>query len=602
MHSSEIHLTFRRTCLVGPVLAPARPNTQIGMFFRARSDATTVVEVRAVDILGRFANDSALVLEPPLLMTLMKKLTFLSLVSALTLSSASISLAQTPPADAPETVADAAEDGAEAAGDAAEDAADATEGAADAAEGAADAAEGAADAAEGAADDATNAAEDVAGEAAEATEAAQEQAESAGEAAAGLGEAAGEAMTEPEPQLAEPEPEVSETLERDLEAAAAESRGELPGDREAAAGAAGEGGEGGEGGESGEGAPSTADRLASANPTAGLPWSMPITWAQNLGIGQAGASDYVPYYQWRFTLAPRWNFTPALSIGLTTNISVELTNANQHLAIGSASTTNREIQIDDVRLDLTYTLPFRPGGVMLITAARLRAPTSQLSRNLNRYIRPELSVLALKPLPVGEGLLVGGQVLLSGWLAGEPRGRRGDSVYTDGEGNPVNPCPVAESANDIGAVSRSSNCGGGVARVFTPAAGVFMNFIPVNRLTLGASFFWFGLRGRAGADAYLPPDQVATAGGNGLTIGDNSDTKWVHFTSFGLSVSYDIFPYLTVGLNYSTLAVRPDSDGSVENWFYNENTTIGATLQFRPSAFVSSRRAAAAAAEAEAEE
>ena len=52
-------------------------------------------------------------------------------------------------------------------------------------------------------------------------------------------------------------------------------------------------------------------------------------------------------------------------------------------------------------------------------------------------------------------------------------------------------------------------------------------------------------------------------------------------TFFGLSASYDIKPWFTTTLNYNTLSFFPDSDGSFENFFYNENTTVSLTFTLR---------------------
>ncbi|MEM1283230.1 MAG: hypothetical protein AAGG81_06720 [Chlamydiota bacterium] len=68
-----------------------------------------------------------------------------------------------------------------------------------------------------------------------------------------------------------------------------------------------------------------------------------------------------------------------------------------------------------------------------------------------------------------------------------------------------------------------------------------------------------------------------------------------------MGFSYDVLPYMTVGFSYSTLAFYPDSDGGLENFFYNENSQFSLSLQFRPSALANQLRSARAeAAEAEA--
>ncbi len=69
-----------------------------------------------------------------------------------------------------------------------------------------------------------------------------------------------------------------------------------------------------------------------------------------------------------------------------------------------------------------------------------------------------------------------------------------------------------------------------------------------------------------------------------------------------MSVGYDITPYFTASIGYSTLAFYPDSDGTPEHLFYNENSQFSLSFQFRPAALIAQRRAAQAEEDADAEQ
>ncbi len=56
-------------------------------------------------------------------------------------------------------------------------------------------------------------------------------------------------------------------------------------------------------------------------------------------------------------------------------------------------------------------------------------------------------------------------------------------------------------------------------------------------------------------------------------------------TSYSMSVGYDVATYMTRSIGYSTTAIQPASDGSIEKMFFNELSTFSLGLQFRPSAF-----------------
>ncbi len=395
-----------------------------------------------------------------------------------------------------------------------------------------------------------------------------------------------EAAADPEPEVSEPEPEVSapvtapagesadelgvaETrVEDDLRAA--EGEGEeaaTPTPRRRRGGPASDG----------EEELSTSSRLASANPTAGLPWSAPFTFSPSLTVRTLtpeGQLTYNPNVSTWYSIRPRWNFTPALSLGFRQDLSVQLT--------ASEITHNRrEMQWGDSRFDLTYQLPWKPGGLLLIPSLNLWVPSSKFSRVMNRYAGMGATMLIMRANPVLNGFITGIQLGYLGWAGGSNT----PTIREDGEnGAPVN----CRGANSTGATELGRQCnpdaGDALANKHTLTLAIFGTLIPADGWQINLSFVALPARNYDLAEACLGGD-VVTANGEQLCLEENNDNHWNWTTSYSMSVGYDVAPYMTLSLGYSTTAIHPDSDGSIEKMFFNEFSTFSLGLQFRPSAF-----------------
>ncbi len=430
---------------------------------------------------------------------------------------------------------------------------------------------------------------------------------------------------EPEPEVSEPEPEVSDEAEAPEPEVSDEGDAEEPEpevsdepeivhEPEAAAGATGtvttpppttqaaaagapaeeaaaevqEGeaaaaGEGGEGGE-GDGEGSTADRLAQANPNSGLPWALPINFSQTFTVGLY-ADEYNltknPTYGWSFSAIPRWNFDNGLSVGVRIPLSIEWTDSD-------LTTGNRYLWWGDVQLDATYTLPWKPGGTLLIPSFLLSAGTSPISRGAERFVGPGGRMLFIKPIPILGGLILGGGASYTYW-AGSQNGAVATRGNTRGGSSDDLPCELAVSPGTntgSGFQGNSSSDCGVVPGTSTPirhvvSAGLFGTLIPAAGWQINLSFTAIWNKGDN-----LGEDCVSTLTGL-VCFGDESaNNHWRQLTSFGFSFGYDVTSYMTMTLGYSTLAFHPDSEGGAESMFFNENTQVNLAVQFRVDGLV----------------
>ena len=68
------------------------------------------------------------------------------------------------------------------------------------------------------------------------------------------------------------------------------------------------------------------------------------------------------------------------------------------------------------------------------------------------------------------------------------------------------------------------------------------------------------------------------------------NNQWRTFSNFRATIGYDIRRWFTLALSFDTWAVQPDSDGTRENPFYNENSRLIFRLTFRADGLYASTR------------
>lgn len=400
-------------------------------------------------------------------------------------------------------------------------------------------------------------------------------------------------VAEPEPEVSEPEPEVSEPASElgrpDAEPAIEEDLAEA--NREVAPESRREGETVEEIVEEEE--VSTADRLASVAGGVGLPWTAPLTWTHNLSartLAPNGQLTYDPFYSWSFSLRPRWIFDHGTSVGARQNLDVELTEAN-------GTVHDRQLIWSDTQVDATFTLPWKPLDFIISPALTMTLPVSLASRGASRVLGPGIRLLSFRAFSVGQGLILGFQGSYTGWI------RHGERQSMDGPGAPPpgdrgansNCTPTygpGQSGAGVDLSGLDCNVGGPGANDHTVSAALFGTFIPIDRLAINLSvaYIW-------AFDRDLGTDCVDTLSGP-VCRGDGSATKQNTLLSFSMSVGYDFTPYFTGTIGYGTFTSAVDSDGGREQLFFNENSQLFLSLQFRPAALIAHRRAKA---EAEAE-
>ncbi|MCB9614459.1 MAG: hypothetical protein H6722_18630 [Sandaracinus sp.] len=329
------------------------------------------------------------------------------------------------------------------------------------------------------------------------------------------------------------------------------------------------------------GEPSTADRLAQAVPTAGVPWSMPLSFSTNFTANTFSKDSqltYDPYHQLSLLAGFRWRFD-SLLVGIQQGVNFE-TTAHQGSINSSITTYARELQWTDTRLDATYSLPWSPLGVGITTQLALFLPTSKFSRASGRVLGISPLLFLSKGFAVAEGLILQGAYRYTGWTGNVHAVRAPDGYGTTTESVQ---CPVGE-VQDGTQTLRRCNTGANPIR-HQSSATLAVTILPVSGLAFSVSYggLWFRALHAPGADIQTDTGTVH--------IEESSSTNRRIFHNFSLSVSYDITPYLTAGLSYGTFTSWFDTDSGVRNPFYNVDSTISVNVQFRPDFLATELRA-----------
>jgi hypothetical protein len=406
--------------------------------------------------------------------------------------------------------------------------------------------------------------------------------------------------------LAEPEPEVSDEVEEAEEAAAGEESGtalgqaaptttptttptvsddlaEATAESSAPASAGPASGEGQQ--EGGEGT-STADRLAQAVPNAGLPWSMPITAGYAVStrtFNRNGQLTYTPFQQLSLNAAFRWNFGGGLLAGIIQGMNYEL-STNQG-TLNAGFTQPQTIDWPDTRLDVTYTLPWKPLGVSIATQVAFFLPTSKFSRASNRALGISPLLFLVKGFPVMQGLLVTGLWRYTGWT--------GDLQAVEN--------PLGYDCATVGLETQRCHTGSNPIR-HSNSAFLGVTLLPISQLAISLSYGGQWLRREHASPYEFSTTQVVTQSGEPLSDGASDTENRFILHNFTASVTYDFTSYLTLGVAYDTFTTWYNDRGNVRQPFHDENTVLRFTLQFRPDFFTADlrqRRAAEAAAATE---
>nr|MDQ3031954.1 hypothetical protein [Myxococcota bacterium] len=270
--------------------------------------------------------------------------------------------------------------------------------------------------------------------------------------------------------------------------------------------------------------------------------------------------SYDPMYYWSFNLAPRWYLDPATFFFLSQSLSYELTDD------GVSSPYNHDLLLSDTIIELRRVAMAE--GFIFIPGVRVVLPASKLSQAAQRYFGLGAGLTAVRVIPEAASLTIALIGRYQYWFAGSNVPLT--SAY-EGESAPPAPPAVANPAADPYGDNFVSQASGGTAFAHIITMGLSMNVTPISGLTVTGSAFWLATEGFGLAPACTA---VLTSRDGFDCQGDNSATHWRHFTSFSLTVAYDVQPWLNLSIGWSNSTVLApvfNADGSVRSPFNPDN-------------------------------
>jgi hypothetical protein len=262
--------------------------------------------------------------------------------------------------------------------------------------------------------------------------------------------------------------------------------------------------------------------------------------------------SYVPFYGWWLSLRPRWSFTPRFRVQARLDFYKEFTN--------SQPTTYRDENVfDDLWTDAVYTAPVAESGRWSHTTwtlgARAQWPTSKASQGAGIYVTlgafagvaQDLRVLPDR-FPVFRTARLG---LRFGYLHAFSNAQTPTSYGNYGY--------LRQDTDEHSFVSDQISGQTLVAHQFYALAEGAVRITP--KLELGLSLVWID-------QWHYPPPPATVATGTGpYQVPRNGDEQFTQLIWDVVSLEYDLFPEVTLGLGYYNLTNSIAPDGQVRSPF-----------------------------------
>jgi len=321
-------------------------------------------------------------------------------------------------------------------------------------------------------------------------------------------------------------------------------------------------------------APAPAPRAstdASGDPTAALAKSYPfrsstfILW-QNLsatGLHKGAEQTWNPMYSWLARFTPRYYLTDTVSVRAKFDLGIEWTN-------GDETTTYHEAQWEDTWLDLVAAKAWVDPllGIDLTPSWRFVLPTSKASQARGLYAGLSPGFSLHRDVPLGHDM----NLSLSYSFRYIKNLNRWTTVQYE--------APTIASCSTGGA--GLGDCGGLLHTGSRNPSHVFQNILvaewaitPKLHLMQMAAYFNSFVYG-------LTPASAVLAGGTSVNVpaDPNTNVNMRAVVWYLTEVSYDVHPWLTVGLGLSSYNPQLNEESKYRTPFVNRYTEIMLGLTF----------------------
>ncbi len=264
---------------------------------------------------------------------------------------------------------------------------------------------------------------------------------------------------------------------------------------------------------------------------------------------------YNPTVSLNFRLVPRFYLTDTLFLRVRQDLNVEVTNSD-------FDTYARQPLLSDTFIDLMRPALVNAGGFVLTAGLRVSLPVSIASRYNNLVLGTGFLANASYQIP-NESLHLSVLFDLSythNWQSTNTptffndANSRGDGAATI--------CPGGANGCAAGGFTNVSD-----ALLFGPT----LLWVPDGeKLNISATYYWAPRLGLP-----LGTQSVDTATGS-VALTDSA-THWRVLQYFGVSVAYDVLPWLNLSATYGTFTTQLSFNGKLRNPVWGPDTTLSMT-------------------------
>lgn len=297
-----------------------------------------------------------------------------------------------------------------------------------------------------------------------------------------------------------------------------------------------------------------------------LPWrGSTFLWDHAVGVTTFGGYlSYNPSYAWSFSFRPRYYVTRDLSVRLRQDLFYELTDTDTY-------TYNRELVVANPIVSFGGKL-LTVGSGSLSGTTGLVFPVSKETRAQRGYLAWLASAGLTYPFEWLEGLELSGTLSYSHAFNGSNQRHAEEGFPGRVVALPSRPGRDEPTTDALGGASNTTD-------TFGLTLGASLRPFEALHLDLQVGATWaFG--GGLAPGRYACTDVVTAACGSGevgLVLEDGSRTHMRLSRTFSIGAGYDVTKWLDVSLSLVTASPEFDSDGTREDFFYNEFSAVSLT-------------------------
>ena len=262
-----------------------------------------------------------------------------------------------------------------------------------------------------------------------------------------------------------------------------------------------------------------------------------------------------PTFSLNFRLVPRFYITDTLFLRVRQDVNVEVTNSD-------FDTYARQPLLSDTVVDLIRPALIKESGFVLTAGLRVGLPVSIASRLANQIIATGVVANASYQIP-SEALHL--SVLFDFSYTHNWQSTNAPTFFDDANSrnnSVATICPGGANGCSVGGFTNASD---------TFLFGPTLLWVPDGEhLNISATYYWLPRLAR-------PVGEHTVDTASGPVVLTDDQTSWRHLQYFGLSVAYDVLPWMNLSATYGTFTTQLSPNAKLRNPLWGPDTTFSMT-------------------------